>query len=306
MLAVLLLMVSLSVIAEPVTIRADFGDFSGDTDYGGGDDWGSDSDWGSSWDDDDDDDYYYSGSSSDDSEVSWPMTIFVTIIIIIILVGKNGKGGGKKGGGRGNGPRPAGASETPDSSLTPVTKYKELDPNFNEAEFKENLSNLFVKMQEEWQNRDIESVKPYMTDAFWNQMDRQLDRKRKNHTTPYTERIAVLEVTPRGYYQSNGLDHMIVRLRARFVSYEVEDATGKVISGDKNREKFMVYEWDLCRKSGVITEKAGEMRNVACPNCGAPLNINQTARCPYCDSVVTVVNEDWALDSIKGISQRTG
>jgi len=43
----------------------------------------------------------------------------------------------------------------------------------------------------------------------------------------------------------------------------------------------------------------------SCPKCGAPLDINQTARCPYCGSVVTINNEDWALNNIKGISQIT-
>ena len=29
------------------------------------------------------------------------------------------------------------------------------------------------------------------------------------------------------------------------------------------------------------------------------------AKCAYCGSVVTVVNEDWALNNIRGISQKT-
>ena len=66
----------------------------------------------------------------------------------------------------------------------------------------------------------------------------------------------------------------------------------------------MEYEWDVCRKSGIITGSGG-MQSVSCPKCGAPLNINQTAKCPYCGSIVTLINEDWALNNIKGVSQQT-
>ena len=125
------------------------------------------------------------------------------------------------------------------------------------------------------------------------------------HQTPCTERVAVLEVLPRGYYQSSGMDHIVVRIRARLVAYTLDDNTGKVISGSRSAEKFMTYEWDLCRKSGVATSKRNEMRKIACPSCGAPVEINQTAKCPYCGSVINVDNEEWALNGIKGIAQRT-
>ena len=38
------------------------------------------------------------------------------------------------------------------------------------------------------------------------------------------------------------------------------------------------------------------------PDCGT---INRTAKCPYCDSIVTVEAHDWAVSNIKGLSQRT-
>ena len=47
------------------------------------------------------------------------------------------------------------------------------------------------------------------------------------------------------------------------------------------------------------------MKRKNCPACGAPLDINATAKCPYCGSVVTVQQEEWALSSIKGLYQRT-
>ena len=180
-----------------------------------------------------------------------------------------------------------------------------MDPNFDRMALQEQLANRYVQMQNAWQNQDIEPLKPYFTDAFYNQMNRQLQQMKAQGRTNYMERIAVLRVEPRTWYQENGMDHIVVQLETRMVDYTVDNATGAVVSGNRNREKFLGYEWDLSRKSGVLTGEAGGVHRVNCPACGAPLDINATAKCPYCGSVVTVQQEEWALSSIKGLYQRT-
>ena len=160
-------------------------------------------------------------------------------------------------------------------------------------------------MQNCWQAKNIESVRPYFTDALYQQMDRQLDALRRNGYTNYVERISVLGVNLRGFRQSDGEDHIIAELRTRIVDYTLNDKTGELVKGDKKKEKFLTYEWELTRASGRTTGAAEEMTVVNCPNCGAPLSINATAKCPYCDSVVTVDAHDWAISAIRGIAQRT-
>ena len=257
-----------------------------------GDSWGSDysSGYSSSYDDD----------SSGGGFGTMGLTILITMGIIIWIITRDGMKKMKQ-----TAPKPGGAARTPQSSLKSMEEFKTLDPGYNEAALREHLSNLYVQMQECWHNKNIESLKPYFTDAFYNQSEHQLAAKRKQGQTPCTERVAVMEVNIRGFRQDSGMDHLIVTVRSRLVAYTLDDLTGKVISGDRNREKFMEYEWDICRKSGIITGKTDKMQSLSCPHCGAPININQTAKCPYCGSIITVNNEDWALNNIKGISQRT-
>lgn len=261
------------------TRKADFGNFAGNNDYGGG---GGDSS---------------SSSDSGDGIFNMVDVIGFIIFIIIVIIASRQKGS--------SGKQPQGASETPDSNLRPMDTYLELDPAFRKTAFEEKMANLYIQMQNGWQQKNIESIKPYFTDAFYYQCDRQLDELRRNGMTNYIERIAVLEVTARGFYQNNGMDYIILKLRTRIIDYTLNDSTGELVSGSKNQEKFMEYEWDVCRKSGIVTTNTDGMRSINCPHCGAPLTINQTARCEYCGSVITVTNEDWALTNIKGISQQT-
>ena len=191
--------------------------------------------------------------------------------------------------------------------VRPIGEYSAVDPNFSARELCQRAANLYVRMQNAWTDKDISALRPYFTDGFFTQMERSLEGIIRRGHTNYVERIAVMDVTPRGFHQTAGEDHVLLRLRARIVDYTVDDATGKVISGHRDREKFMTYEWDLMRPTGVTTPAADAdgVRPINCPNCGAPLDINTSARCPYCGSVLASEGADWAICAIHGISQQT-
>lgn len=296
------------LMALPAFAGADFGDFSGDSDYGGS--WDSGSDWSSSsWDSD-----YSSESYSDDGDVSvGDIEIGLVVMVVIVVLGliidvsekmkkKKQYGAGRPQSAQG---RPQGAQRTPDSRLQPLGDLAVTDPSFDANAMQEKISNLYVQMQNCWTDKNIESLRPYFTDAFFTQMERQLNGLKSKGLTNHVDRIAVLGVNLRGFYKQGGDEHLIVELRTRIVDYTVQDSDKKLVSGDRNREKFMTYEWDMCRAEGSVTTKAGAMQSVSCPGCGAPLSINTTAKCPYCGRVVTLDEHDWALCAIKGISQTT-
>lgn len=288
------------LMALPAFAGADFGDFSGDSDYGGS--WDSGSDWSSSsWDSD-----YSSGSYyDDDSDVSGidigiSVAVMAAIVVLSLIIDVSEKRKKKKQQNK-----PQGAQRTPDSRLQPLGDLAVTDPSFDANAMQEKISNLYVQMQNCWTDKNIESLRPYFTDAFFTQMERQLNGLKSRGLTNHVDRIAVLGVNLRGFYKQGGDEHLIVELRTRIVDYTVQDSDKKLVSGDRNREKFMTYEWDMCRAEGSVTTKAGAMQSVSCPGCGAPLSINTTAKCPYCGRVVTLDEHDWALCAIKGISQTT-
>ena len=67
----------------------------------------------------------------------------------------------------------------------------------------------------------------------------------------------------------------------------------------------MTYEWTMIRKKGMTSQKAGEKTTMNCPNCGAALDVNHSAECEYCGSIITNGDYDWVLSSIKGIAQQS-
>ena len=279
------------VLIAALPAGADFGDYSGDSDFGDSSDWSSsDSSWDSSdWDSD---------SYADSSDGGTLGLSFWVIGIILIVAFVSTNVGGKKKRKAGGG---VSWSAAANRKLKPMSEYTQLDEAFDETELTSKLSNLYVQMQDCWQKKDISPIRPYCTDAFFTQMDNQLQRKKQKGQTNYVERIAVLSVDLRGWCQEGGNDVLVARLKTRIVDYTLDDATGSLVSGDRNKEKFMTYEWDLVRPTGTKTEAGGNMQTVSCPHCGAPLEINASAKCPYCGSVITLEEHGFALNAIRAI-----
>lgn len=297
------------IFAVSITSLADFGDFSGDTDWGGSSFGGSswDDDWDSDWDDDwssSSNSNYYGGTTSvsddDSDDIGLLPVVVVVAIVLIIVFGRKGKG---------KGTTPSAPTVNVQVTQTPVThtmaELKLQDPDFSEEALKEKISNLYVQLQNGWQAKDLSSLQNTMTDAFYNQMDRQLQAYKLANQTNKIERIAVLGVQLMGYNEDDTNTTVVAKLDTRIVDYVVDDNTGAVIRGSQTAEKFMTYEWTLVRAKGVKTGTQADGSTVRCPSCGAPMNINYSAKCEFCGSVVKSNDYDWALSGMKGLSQRT-
>ena len=293
-------------------VGADLGGFSGGGDYGGGDSggWSGGSDWGGgtfSWGDDDGDNGFFffpMGGFSDGGSAGGDGMLVVWVLVVILLVVYLSRAKAHQTAAPHAGTA-AGAARTPDSRLTPMSAYAKLDPNFSAADLQERLSNIYVQMQNGCTDRNIEALRPYFTDALYQQFDRQIKALIANRQINRVERIAVLDVNLRGFFQEGGDDHLVAELKTRITDYTVNEDTGALIAGSQTAEKFMTYEWDLSRPTGTLTEKAGAVTERHCPNCGAPLSVNESAKCPFCDSVITFLDHDWTVYAVKGIAQRT-
>ena len=92
-------------------------------------------------------------------------------------------------------------------------------------------------MQNGWTAKNIESLRPYFTDALFTQMERSLQGYAQRGETNVVERIAVLDVTPLGFHQTGGEDHILLRLRTRITDYTVNDGTQQIVRSDRSQEE---------------------------------------------------------------------
>ena len=134
-----------------------------------------------------------------------------------------------------------------EDNLKPISEYCALNPDFDPQKIITWANSLYIKMQETWTAGNIEPVRENLTPEFFNIVNKRLSALNAKNQTDYTDDITVLDTNIRGWQQFKDNEYLFLRLHARIKSYIIENNTGRLISGSKTREKFMLYEWVLMR-----------------------------------------------------------
>ena len=106
--------------------------------------------------------------------------------------------------------------------------------------------------------------------------------------------------------ESDGIyDEIAVRIRAVSVDYRMSIATGQRISGAAVPEEF-VEIWTFVRRQGAQTKSGPGLIEGNCPNCGAAIEMNQSAVCAHCKALLRSGQYDWVLTEITQQSEWNG
>ncbi|MGC4091325.1 MAG: hypothetical protein QM756_26290 [Polyangiaceae bacterium] len=73
-------------------------------------------------------------------------------------------------------------------------------------------------------------------------------------------------------------------------------STGEVLKGSARKDRAYSEYWTLIRSAG---RKGAPTAEAKCPNCGAPLAINQAGECEHCSAHLTAGEFDWVLSKIE-------
>ncbi len=304
-----LLTVILLISGIQLKAEAGFGDFN---DYDSGSDWDSDfdSDWdsGSDWDFDSDwdDDYDigYSGVSLGSSS----SLLFVIVLIVWFVVRtsyvKQKHVQRNVSSGR---TRVRTQQKTlPDRTEQISRIIQEKDPLFTAPDFISFAKQVYVDIQDAWSKRDLEPVRAVLHQNLYQQTERQIRKKIEDGIVNYLERISVNTAYLTSYRRDAQYEYLSLYLAASMIDYQVKEATGEVILGDKTTRWNMYYKMTFMRSNDAKTRSAREKdEGFVCPNCGAPLKGTSFGKCEYCDSVVLTGVYDWVLSDFGVVKNDT-
>ena len=282
---------------------ADVGNFSDyDSDWGSSFDSGYDYDWDYGY-DYGYDDYGY-GYSYYGGRFTFEEAFILFIIFVFIAVYCKKHNINLRGTPPENYRRPKNssihASETSINSATVLTKIKQVDKFFNEANFLSWAKNLFVKLQNAWTDRNFETIRTFETEELFEQHSNQIRRYIENKQINVMDRIAVNYAKLYSFEQDNDKDTLSIVLNASMVDYIIDEETKDVIQGNKTTRRTSTYLMTFIRKKGVVTaESTDEVKTTNCPNCGAPTTITSSGKCEYCCSVITTGEHDWVLSNLE-------
>lgn len=127
---------------------------------------------------------------------------------------------------------------------------RQMDPNFDEQRFNDNVMDMFFKIQGAWMNRDLSSVSGLLTDEMRSILQRDVDNLLREKKVNRLENIAVRSVEISEAWQESGQDFITAMVYANLLDYTTDDSTGAVLSGSKTDPvKFEEY-WTFTRPVG--------------------------------------------------------
>ncbi len=127
---------------------------------------------------------------------------------------------------------------------------RQMDPRFDGAAFREWCSDTFFRIQAAWMHRDLEALRPLLTEEMYEAFREQIEALRARRQINKLESIAVRSIELTEAWQEQGLDYITVRYLASLLDYAVDETSGKIVEGsDREPVKFEEF-WTWVRPVG--------------------------------------------------------
>lgn len=129
-------------------------------------------------------------------------------------------------------------------------QIRQFDPSFNANDLRDQVQDMFFRVQAGWMNRSLDSILDLLTPEMAQYFVQEFDGMKRAGRTNRLENIAIRKVEPAEVWQESGKDYVTVLFTANLLDYTMDDATGEVVEGDRvNPVKFEEF-WTLSRDIG--------------------------------------------------------
>jgi uncharacterized tellurite resistance protein B-like protein len=223
--------------------------------------------------------------------VGIPVLLIAVLIVIAII--RNGSGTYQS-----NVIRRGGAALDRNRSADAKARVRARDPAFDAAAFCRRVGAGFTKLQDAWSRQDLQTVRPFISDGVHERFSLQFAEQRAEGYRNIMRDVAIVDIAIADGVSDEIYDSLDVRIRAQAIDYRVSIADGRRISGSTTTGAFTEI-WSFLRRRGAstIAGKPGLIEG-HCPNCGAPVELNESANCSRCSALLRSGEYDWVLTEI--------
>ena len=237
------------------------------------------------------------------------LLIVVIIVVIAVLALKRRGGSGSAGGAEGqkwqgpppqnDPPPPPPKMPTPEVVTETMARISQRDPAFDEQQFLEGVNTSFMIVQRAWTEQLPAESRKVMIDALWVEHKAKIEAMTAQGYKNILENLHVAQSQIVNAISDADSDTLVVRLHCYSNDFDINPADNTIMRGDR-LTRLWTEDWSFTRSSNA-TSKAGSGNRDNCPNCGAPLALDNAGVCGYCNEMVMAGKYDWVLSRIEQI-----
>ena len=175
------------------------------------------------------------------------------------------------------------------------------DPAFKGEALQVRLNRAFVMIQTAWSGGNMAPVQHFVSDGILERFSLQLKMMESCSMQNVMTDVQVTAVTPLAVEADCHVETIHFRVDASAVDQTLNRRSGKRVQGGGQANSFSEV-WSLTRSATATTLTRDGLIEGCCPNCGATLEMNRSAICGACQSLIKSGEYDWVLTEITQVS----
>ena len=175
-------------------------------------------------------------------------------------------------------------------------EFEKNNPTFSWGEFQARARLIFDELQTAWSTLNWERARPHETDNLFQMHQYWIDAYKRQHLRNALDQSRITALQPVKIQEDAFYNSITLRIGAQGFDYTV-DERGNVVSGSKSKLRSWSEYWTFIRSRKAKPMPANA--NLNCPNCGAPLRVNNAGVCEFCGGKITSGEFDWVLSRIE-------
>jgi predicted lipid-binding transport protein (Tim44 family) len=175
-------------------------------------------------------------------------------------------------------------------------EFEKKNPTFSWGEFQTRAKLIFDELQAAWSTLNWERARPHETDNLFQMHQYWIDAYKRQHLRNALDACRITAMQPVKIKEDSFYLAITLRIGAEGFDYTV-DESGRVVSGSKKKLRQWSEYWTFIKSRNAKPIPATTDLN--CPNCGAPLKVNNAGVCEFCGGKITSGDFDWVLSKIE-------
>jgi hypothetical protein len=169
-------------------------------------------------------------------------------------------------------------------------------PEFSWGEFEGRAALIFNELQSAWSTLNWDRARPHETDNMFQMHQYWIDAYKRQGLRNVLNQYRITAMQPVKIKEDAFYNAITLRIFAEGYDFTI-DGNGNVVSGSKTSLRRWSEYWTFIRNRQA--KPAPARADLNCPNCGAPLKVNATGVCEFCNGKITSGDFDWVLSRIE-------